>query len=150
MSVDATLLDIVGTPYEATIERGRIRQFANAIGEHDPVHHDVAAARAAGHPDLVAPLTFLFGLELEQSDVFDVLAGYGVQISQILHGEQRFRCYAMVHAGDEVTFTSSYQDVYSKAGGKLDFVVRRTDVRRGDELVAQLESTTVIKNGASA
>ena len=48
-----------------TIERGRLRLFAKAIGETDPVYTDVEAAKAAGYPDLPAPPTFIFGIELE-------------------------------------------------------------------------------------
>ncbi|MEV7863799.1 MaoC family dehydratase N-terminal domain-containing protein [Streptomyces hirsutus] len=143
------ILEITRPPASADVERGRIRQFAQAIGAQDPVHHDVEAARAAGHPDLLAPPTFVFGLELEQSDVFDILAGFGIDISQVLHGEQKFRYFAPVYAGDQVTFTSSFVDAYSKAGGALDFFVRRTEVTRGEEKVAELESVTVVKNGSA-
>ncbi len=40
------------------MERGRLRMFAAAIGETDPIYTDVEAARAAGHPDLPVPPTF--------------------------------------------------------------------------------------------
>ena len=43
-------------PYR--VGREKIREFALAIGEGASVCLDVAAARAAGHPDLVAPPTF--------------------------------------------------------------------------------------------
>ena len=45
--------------------RGRLRFFAKAIGETDPVYTDDAAARDAGYPDLPAPPTFLFAAELD-------------------------------------------------------------------------------------
>ena len=41
------------------VAREKIREFAEAIGATDPIHHDVEAARAAGYPDVVAPATFL-------------------------------------------------------------------------------------------
>lgn len=150
MGVDRTILERPEFVVHADVERGRIRQFATAIGEQDAVHHDIEAARAAGHPDLLAPPTFLFGLELEQSDVFEVLSGYDVDLSQVLHGEERFAFHGPVHAGETVTFRSRFVDVYSKSGGALDFVVRRSEVCRGEEPVADLESVTVIKNGASS
>ncbi|MBR7194385.1 MaoC family dehydratase N-terminal domain-containing protein [Gordonia sp. SCSIO 19800] len=146
MPLDHAILDVESPTIVANIERGRIRQFATAIGEHDPIHHDREAAIAAGHPDVLAPPTFLFGIELENSDVFGDLAAHGVDLGTVLHGEQRFRYFADVHAGDSLTFETRYVDTYSKAGGTLDFLVRRTTVSRGDEVVAELESVSVIRN----
>lgn len=148
MALNHAILDVVTPPITADVERGRVRQFALAIGETNPIYFDRAAAQAAGHPDLLAPPTFLFGLELENSDVFADLAAHGVDLGTVLHGEQRFRLFAEVHAGDCVEFQTGYVDAYSKAGGALDFLVRRTTVTRDDAIVAELESVSVIKNPA--
>lgn len=148
MALDHAILDVATAVIDADVERGRIRQFALAIGETNPIYRDQAAARSAGHPDVLAPPTFLFGLELENSVVFDDLAAHGVDLASVLHGEQRFRLFADVHAGDRVQFQTRYVDAYSKAGGALDFLVRRTTVTRDHTVVAELESVTVIKNPA--
>jgi len=41
------------SPYEVGAEK--IREFADAIGDPNPVYRDADAARAAGHPDVIAP-----------------------------------------------------------------------------------------------
>lgn len=146
MALDHAILEVVTPPITVDVERGRIRQFALAIGETNPIHTDREAAQAAGHADVLAPPTFLFGLELENSDVFADLAAHGVELGNVLHGEQRFRILADVHAGDQVQFDTRYVDAYSKAGGALDFLVRRTTVTRSGDVVAELESVSVIKN----
>ncbi|WP_040841380.1 MaoC family dehydratase N-terminal domain-containing protein [Nocardia brevicatena] len=146
MALDHAILDVVTPPLIVDVERGRIRQFAVAIGEENPIYRDQDAAIAAGHPDVLAPPTFLFGLELENSPVFDDLAAHGVDLGTVLHGEQRFRYFAEVHAGDRLRFDSAYVDAYTKAGGALDFLVRRTTVTRDGAVVAELESVSVIKN----
>jgi acyl dehydratase len=146
MTLDRAILDVVTEPVRLEIERGRVRQFADAIGERNPVYRDRDAAVAAGHPDVLAPPTFLFGLELEQSTVFEDLARHGVELSTVLHGEQTFRYFADVFAGQSVDFATVYVDIYSKAAGALDFLVRRTTVSRDNVTVAELESVTVIKN----
>jgi acyl-CoA synthetase (AMP-forming)/AMP-acid ligase II len=61
----------VGTssaPPPLAVERGRLRLFAKATGQTDPVYVDAAVAR--GHRDLPVPPTFLFGVELEQPEPF--------------------------------------------------------------------------------
>jgi hypothetical protein len=52
-------------PYAVDVEKGRLKFFAKAIGQTDPVYSDEAAAKAAGHPSLPVPPTFLFCLEMD-------------------------------------------------------------------------------------
>jgi hypothetical protein len=150
MSLDPAILNREQTPFRVQVERGRLRQFVRAIGETDPVYFDLDAAHAADHRDLLVPPTFLFGLELEQSDTFEVLTEFGVELSRVLHGEQTFRYRAAVYAGDELEFRSSFVETYAKAGGALEFLIRRTIVTRDSQTVAELESVTVIRTGAAA
>lgn len=132
------------------VERGRVAMFAKAIGETDPVYFDVDAARAAGHPDLVAPPTFVFGLDLEHSDTLGVLEAHGVNLSGVLHGEQRFTYHRPVHAGDTLTLRAQFTDYYAKRNGALEFLVRRSELSAGGELVAEMESVSVIRSGAAS
>jgi acyl dehydratase len=128
------------------VERGRLRLFAEAIGETDPVYTDPAAARAAGHPDLPVPPTFLFGLEMEGPDPFGYLTDLGVDLRRVLHGEQGFTYHSVAHAGDHLTFRPRITDVYRKKGGALEFLVKRTDVTRADASpVAALTNVIVVR-----
>uniref|UniRef100_UPI000D69DFE3 MaoC family dehydratase N-terminal domain-containing protein n=1 Tax=Nocardia aurea TaxID=2144174 RepID=UPI000D69DFE3 len=110
----------------------------------------VAAARAAGHRDLPVPPTFLFCLEMEHPDPLGYVRALGVDMSRLLHGEQRFTYYAMAYAGDLLTYDSRLTDVYSKKGGALDFLVRTTDVTRHDAPIARLTTVLVVRNPEAA
>lgn len=126
------------------VERGRLRFFARAIGETDPVYTSVTAARAAGHDDLPVPPTFLFGLELEQPAPFGYLTDLGVDLRHVLHGEQSFIYHSVAHAGDQLIFSPRIGEVYSKKA--LDFVVKETSVTRVDgSRVADLSSVIVVR-----
>ncbi|BDH58556.1 MaoC family dehydratase N-terminal domain-containing protein [Tsukamurella sp. PLM1] len=142
--------DVVGTRLpstELTIDPGRLRLFAKAIGETDPVFTDLATARAAGHPSLPVPPTFLFAIELEQPEPFDWLAAIGVDLRRVLHGEQRFEYHSVAHAGDVLTAHPSIADVYTKKGGALEFIVKQTSITRANgENVADLTSVIVVRN----
>lgn len=147
MPIPAEAIGTDLTPQEVTIERGRLRLFAKATGQTDRVYSDVDAARAAGHPDLPVPPTFLFGLELDRDDAFAFLTDLGVDLRRILHGEQKFVYYSPVHAGETLTVRPRITDVYSKRGGALEFLVKQTSVARTDgTVVAELESTIVVQN----
>ena len=82
-----------------TIDAGRLRFFAKAIGETNPVFTDMQTANAAGHRDLPVPPSFLFGIELERHDPFEWLAGVGVDLRRVLHGEQSFTYHSQAVAG---------------------------------------------------
>ncbi|RUP23465.1 MAG: MaoC family dehydratase, partial [Curvibacter sp.] len=130
---------------------GRMRFFAKATGQTDPVYSDEAAARAAGHPGLPVPPTFLFCLEMESPDPAAIRDLLGMDYRTLLHGEQGFFYHRMAHAGDTLTFEQRIDDIYDKKGGALEFVVRGTRVsnQRG-ELVAELRAVTVIRNQVGA
>ena len=133
------------------LERSRLRFFAKAIGETDPVYTDEAAARAAGYADLPAPPTFLFAAELDSGATDRMLDELGVPITRILHGEQGFSYHRAACAGDVVTVDSTLTDIYAKKGGALEFIVResRASNQRG-ELVAELRTVIVVRNPEGA
>jgi acyl dehydratase len=133
---------------EALVERGRLRAFAHAIGETDPVYTDLDTARAAGHPDLPVPPTFLFGIATSGSmdEEFAWLTDLGVDLRAVLHGEQRFTYHSVAHAGDTVRLAPRIAEVYEKRGGALQFLVTETAVTRTDGTpVAELRNTVVVR-----
>lgn len=147
MAIDTAAIGTQLAPVVVDIERGRLRAFAKAIGQSDPVYSDLEVARAAGHPDLPVPPTFLFGLELESPEPFGYLSDLGVDLRRVLHGEQRFEYHRMAHAGETLTAQSRIDDIYAKRGGALEFVVKRTAVTASDGTpVADLTSVIVVRN----
>ncbi|MBT9507037.1 MaoC family dehydratase N-terminal domain-containing protein [Rhodoferax sp.] len=137
--------------FSTTVEAGRLRFFAKAIGQTDPIYSDEAAARAAGHPGLPVPPTFLFCLEMESPDPAAIRNLLGMDFRTLLHGEQGFTHHAMAYAGDTLTFTQRINDIYEKKGGALEFVERKTSVvNQREELVAELRCVTVIRNVRAA
>ncbi|KQP22442.1 MaoC family dehydratase N-terminal domain-containing protein [Pseudorhodoferax sp. Leaf267] len=134
--------------FDVPVEAGRLRFFAKATGQTDPLYTDEAAARAAGHPGLLAPPTFLFCLEMESPDPAAIRNLLNMDYRRLLHGEQQFTYHAPVHAGDTLRFTQRIEDIYDKKGGALEFVVRRTHVQNQHGTpVAELRCVSVLRNG---
>ncbi len=133
--------------YSVPVEAGRLRFFAKATGETDPAYSNPAAARAAGHPALPVPPTFLFCLEMDGPNPAAIRELLGLDYRRLLHGEQAFTYHAMAYAGDTLSFEQRIEDIYDKKDGALEFVVRRTEVRnQHGALVAELRSVTVSRN----
>jgi acyl dehydratase len=129
------------------IERTRLRFFAKAIGETDPVYTDEAAARDAGYPDLPAPPTFLFAAELDSGATDTLLADLGIPLARLLHGEQGFVYHRPTCVGDTITVRSRIEDVYDKKNGALEFVVKTSRAtNQRDELVAEMRTVMVCRN----
>jgi acyl dehydratase len=134
-------------PSVLMVDRTRLQFFAKAIGEQDPVYVDLAAARAAGYPDLPAPPTFLFAAELDSGANDQMLTDLDIPLAKLLHGEQSFRHRKPVCAGDTVTVQSTITDLYDKKGGKLEFVVKDSRVTNQQaELVAELRTVLVVRH----
>jgi acyl dehydratase len=129
------------------VEKGRLRFFAKATDQNDPVYSDEAAARDAGHPTLPVPPTFLMCLNSEVSDLAETLATLKMDLRRILHAEQAFDYHRMAYAGDTLKFETRVADVYEKKGGALQFVVNETRVtNQKGEHIADLRGTIVQRN----
>ena len=130
--------------YSVDVEKGRLRFFAKAIGETDPVYTDEAAAKAAGHESLPVPPTFLKCLESEGRDVVELLNLVGFDLGRVLHAEQSFVYHKMAYAGDVLTFDGIISDRYEKKGGALQFVVFEARVtNQSGEHIADIRSSLV-------
>ncbi|MDP6971490.1 MAG: MaoC family dehydratase N-terminal domain-containing protein, partial [Pseudomonadales bacterium] len=62
--MDTSLIGQKSTPKIIVAEQGQMQFFAKVTGARNRIYWDVEAARAAGHPALPAPPTFLFSLDL--------------------------------------------------------------------------------------
>lgn len=132
-------------PYE--VGREKIREFADAIGDPNPAYRDPEAARALGHPDVIAPPTFPIVLSMRAGAqvVFD--PELGLDYSRVVHGEQRFVYARPVRAGDQLTVTVSVEGIRSAAGN--DLLTTRGEVTTVDgELVLTAYSTLVARGTA--
>ncbi len=145
--IDKKHIGLKSAPHRVEVEKGRLRFFAKAIGETNPIYTDEEAAKAAGYASLPAPPTFVFCLEMEQPNPFEDLETMGIDLGKLLHAEQSFRYHAPICAGDCLTFEKQVSDIYDKKGGALEFVVQDSRVKnQTGELVAELRRVIVVRN----
>jgi acyl dehydratase len=104
-------------PYE--VGREKIREFAAAVGDGNPVYTDPAAARALGHSDVIAPLTFAFTITFSAAAQVVQDPQLGLDYSRVVHGDQKFAYRRPVRAGDRLTVTSTIEAVKSLAGNDI-------------------------------
>ncbi|MEU5418638.1 MaoC family dehydratase N-terminal domain-containing protein [Streptomyces sp. NPDC001407] len=120
----------VGRTYPATepyeVGREKIREFAEAIGDANPVYTDPEAAKALGHPDVIAPPTFVFAITFQAAGQVVQDPKLGLDYDRVVHGDQKFAYTRPVRAGDRLTVTSKIEAIKSMAGN--DLVTVRGDV----------------------
>ena len=112
--------EIIGThfryPDYYLVGREKIREFAKAIQSEDPLHFDEEAAKAAGYPDVVAPLTFIAipgrQVQLEIFRNFDV----GINLARVIHRDQKILYHRPIVAGDKLYFDSYLDSVIESHG----------------------------------
>jgi acyl dehydratase len=114
---------LVGTTLPATgsylVGREKVREFALAVGEGASVCRDPEAARAAGHPDVVAPPTFVITFVLPVIESFLRDPEVGWDYAHMVHAEQAVTLHRPVCAGDELSTTIHVDDLRTRAGSHL-------------------------------
>jgi acyl dehydratase len=130
--------DKIGKSYPASVYavgREKIREYARAVGETEPLYLDLEAARAAGHADLVAPP--MFAVVYSNGPVMAALFDPELELdfSRLVHGGQEFRWEQLVIAGDEITTTGSVKEISEKAGMRF-YVFETVSVNQRGETVS--------------
>lgn len=114
----------IGKYYDAVtyaVGREKIREYAAAVGETNPLHLDVAAARAAGYDDVVAPPMFAVVYSSPALTLAMVDPELGVDFARVVHGAQELAWGPLVMAGDEITSKATVKDISERGG--MDFFV---------------------------
>ncbi|HEU4439280.1 MAG TPA: MaoC family dehydratase N-terminal domain-containing protein [Methylomirabilota bacterium] len=148
IQIDTSVKGKEYAPFTVTVERGKIKEFARAIGDLSPFYLDDAVGRASEWGDIIAPPTFAITFRDENADTNVVLRDLGVDIGRILHGEQEFEHYRPIRPGETYLCRTRISDIYEKSGrsGPMAFVVREMAVTDGEnEIVCLVRSITVVR-----
>jgi acyl dehydratase len=139
--------EAVGKTYPAVtyaVGREKVREYATAVGETNPLHLDVEAARAAGYADVVAPPMFavVYAARAVAPGIFD--PDVGIDFARMLHAGQEFAWGPVVVAGDEITTTASVKDI-SERGGMGFYVFESTSINQRGETVCTGTWTQIVR-----
>ena len=132
-------------PFEVT--RGDIRRFALAIGDENPLYLDAKAAVEAGHPDVIAPPTFLITLGTSGAGTYLHDPELGLRFEMVVHGEQRFDLHRPITAGDVLDSATRIADI--RDAGRNELMTLVTEVTSEGEAVATV-TNTIVSRGTAA
>ncbi len=127
--------DAIGKTYPATtyaVGREKIREYAHAVGETNPLYLDVDTARAAGYADVVAPP--MFAVVYAGRSLWPVLFDpeLGIDFPNMLHASQDFDWGPVVVAGEEIETTVTVKDIGERGGMGFFELVSESRNERGE------------------
>ena len=122
-------------PVTYEVGREKIREYANAIGADNPVHHDRDAAKAAGFRNVVAPPMFCVVYSAPALGPAVLDPEVGINLVAMVHGGQEFVWGEPVCSGDEITTSAKVVDI-SERDDKGFYVFESVSTNQdGDEVV---------------
>ncbi|GGF11566.1 FAS1-like dehydratase domain-containing protein [Subtercola lobariae] len=140
--------ELQGRVYPTTpsylVGREKIREFSRAVFSTNALNFDVAAAQQAGYADVVAPPTF--AIVLQELTLAQLLADEdaGIELSHVVHGDQRFTQTRPIVAGDELTATMTIASVKTLGGNAMITSESRIEDASGQHVVTST-STLVVR-----
>jgi acyl dehydratase len=133
-------------PVTYAVGREKVREYAHAVGETNPLHHDLEAARAAGHDDLVAPPMFAVVYTSPAIGPAMLDPEVGMDFARMVHGAQEFAWGPLVVAGDEITTEVELSDL-SERGGMGFYVFESRSDNQAGERVCTGTWTCIVRGG---
>jgi acyl dehydratase len=140
-------LDAIGkqwppASYEVGLEK--IREYARAVGETNPVHLDREAALAAGFRDVVAPPMFCVVYSAPAMGPAVLDPEVGIDLAAMVHGGQEFVWGEPVCAGDTITTEASVKEIYEK-DGKGFYVFESVSKNQDGDQVVRATWTNIVR-----
>ena len=126
------------------VGREKIREYANAVGYDNPVHHDRGAAQEAGFRDVVAPPMFVvvYSAPAMGPAIFD--PEVGMNFAAMVHGSQEFVWGEPACSGDEITTTARVAEIYEK-DGKGFYVFETVSTNQDGAEVCRATWTNIVR-----
>jgi acyl dehydratase len=144
---------LIGKEYDVvdfTVERDRVNQFVDAIGEQDPIYRDPEAARAAGFAEQVAPPTFITVIQIMTSGQVVLDQELGLDYSRVVHGEQEYRYERPLVVGDHIVATPRLASIERKKSNEFLTVTSEVHDAESGELLLTTRSTLISRGTGGA
>ena len=135
--------------YSLDVEKGKIREFANAIGDKSPVFYDEKAAKGEGFEGLALPPTFPTVFAMFGGTMMKIIADLKINMAKMLHGGQEYEYIKPIKPGDTVTGKTKIANIFEKSGkgGTMDFIVLETTYTNQNGEKVLVDTSTLIQTG---
>ena len=136
------LKGLTGAEFIFEVEKRHIRQFAEAIGDINPLYVDEEFAAKTSYGGIIAPPTFPIAIGQDSGESLDL----GLEQKRMLHGEQEFIYSRPIRPGDRLHCQMKVSNVYEREGrnGKMQFLILDTEMKDGSGEMVVISRTNII------
>ena len=129
------------------LERGKIRELVQAIGDTNAVYVDQVTAQQEGYKDTPAPPTFVTLPVMWSSMLFRALKDLDIGLNKVLHGEESYTYFQEVYPGDILTGRMKVVSMDTKSGksGEIDLISLETVYRNQKEEQVIQANTLIVE-----
>jgi acyl dehydratase len=144
--LDKSLIGKKYPEFSFEVEKGKIREFARAIGDNNPVYFDEEAAIREGFGGLIAPPTFGTVIYVASEVIYSILNDLKVDLVKMLQAGQEYEYFKPIKPGDTITQKTKIMDIFEKTSkaGKMYFVIIGTNYINQNGEKALGEKLTVV------
>ncbi len=127
-------------PYCLKIERVKIKEFVEAIGDSNPIYVDRETAVSQGYRDTPCPPTFVTLAFQEFTGAYlKAFEELGIRLESVLHGEEEYEYLEEIYPGDILSCIMTFESIVEKTtkSGKMDLVTLKTTFtnQNGQEVI---------------
>jgi acyl dehydratase len=149
LALDKSFVGKAFASFTFEVDKSKIRELTQALGDDNPIFVDDSRAQAAGLPGIVAPPTFPTVLKMwGEGGSSPHIKAMGGDVLRLLHGSEEYEYFGFIRPGDVITGQTRVVSIEEKEArsGRLDIVVLQTDYhnQRG-ELLVVARTTIVLK-----
>ena len=131
-------------PFEYEVGKEKVREYALAVGEENPVYFDRAAAKAAGLRDIPAPPMFAVVYSAGAMGPAILDPEVGIDFALMVHGGQEFVWGEPVCSGDAITTVAECKDIFEK-DGKGFYVFESVSTNQDGAEVVRATWTNIVR-----
>jgi acyl dehydratase len=142
--LDATAKGKRYPPFEYEVGKEKIREYALAVGEENPVYFDREAAKEAGFRDVPAPPMFAVVYSTGAMGPAILDPEVGMDFALMVHGGQEFAWGESVCSGDTITTVAECKDIYEK-DGKGFYVFESVSTNQDGQEVVRGTWTNIVR-----
>lgn len=126
--------------YTFDVERVKIKEFVQAIGDDNPIYQDKEIALAEGYRDTPCPPTFItLAFQEFTGAYFRVFEELGISLSTVLHGEEEYHYLGEIYPGDRLVCEMRVESISQKQtkSGRMDLITLKTlfTNQRGEDVL---------------
>ena len=106
------------------VERGKIREMVQAIGDDNAIYVNKDIAKQEGYEDCPASPTFVFVPMMWTGALLNVIKELKINFSRVLHGEESYEYFRDIYPGDVLKGEIKLVSIDEKTGksGSMELI----------------------------